>query len=125
LLLRELRELIIVFYGVRNRYTISLVLFREFTYQFVWAQLIYINYTTMIAVYILHSCFWDGVESLYGEYINSGNKKHLQDKVVAAFRALYKLHVLHCDIEIRNLVYNSSNDSLIVVDFEWAEIQDY
>jgi hypothetical protein len=56
-------------------------------------------------------------------YINQSSKQHLQDKAMAAFRALHELHILHRDAAIRNIVYDKPNDSLLIVDFERAEIQ--
>ena len=56
--------------------------------------------------------------------INRDNKERLQNKAAIAFKALHRLHVLHRDAEIRNMVYDRQTDNLMIVDFERSEIRD-
>ncbi|EEH33300.2 hypothetical protein PAAG_04350 [Paracoccidioides lutzii Pb01] len=63
---------------------------------------------------------WAGQPLL--ECIDQDNKERLQNKVAIAFTALHRLHVLHHDAELRNIVYELK-DRLMIVDFERAEFR--
>ena len=52
------------------------------------------------------------------------NKAGFIDKVTTIFKAVRELHVLHRDAEPRNILYNTISDSVMVVDFERAELHD-
>ncbi|ODH21888.1 hypothetical protein ACO22_05609 [Paracoccidioides brasiliensis] len=63
---------------------------------------------------------WAGQPLL--ECIDQDNKERLQNKVAMAFTALHRLHVLHHDAELRNIVYDKLKDRLMIVDFERARV---
>ncbi|KAL2177078.1 uncharacterized protein P884DRAFT_259892 [Thermothelomyces heterothallicus CBS 202.75] len=55
--------------------------------------------------------------SKYVDKITKSSVIHLTTK---AYTELHRLRVLHCDAEPRNLLYDASNDRVMVVDFERA-----
>ncbi|AEO55539.1 hypothetical protein MYCTH_2299494 [Thermothelomyces thermophilus ATCC 42464] len=57
--------------------------------------------------------------SKYVDKITKSSAIHLTTK---AYTELHRLHVLHCDAEPRNLLYDASNDRVMVVDFERATL---
>ncbi|KAJ9655814.1 hypothetical protein H2201_008724 [Coniosporium apollinis] len=56
-------------------------------------------------------------------YLNPENKGHFLGKTESALRALHGLRVLHKDAEPRNILCDEQGDTLMLVDFERAEIQ--
>jgi hypothetical protein len=55
--------------------------------------------------------------------INQVDKAGVIRAVTTAFTELHRLHVLHCDAEPRNILYNAYSGNLMIVDFERAEFQ--
>ena len=55
--------------------------------------------------------------------INENSKALLQKKTAQALQALHEMHILHQDAELRNILYDTSERRLMIVDFDRAQIQ--
>lgn len=53
--------------------------------------------------------------------IDLAKQAQVVEAVTMAFKELHKLHVLHCDAEPRNILYNVTSGRPMIVDFERAE----
>ena len=56
--------------------------------------------------------------------IDQDSRAGIADAVTTAFKELHRLYVLHRDAEPRNLVYDTCTRSLMIVDFERAEVRE-
>ena len=63
--------------------------------------------------------YWAG-QPLYG-CISQKNKTSVIQAITVAFMELYKLCILYCDVEPRNVLYDANYQKVMIVDFERAE----
>ena len=58
------------------------------------------------------------------ECVDKVNMADVVDKVTTIYRAVHRLSVLHRDAEPRNILYDTTGDNVMVVDFERSEFID-
>jgi predicted Ser/Thr protein kinase len=70
--------------------------------------------------FLFLSC-WSGKP--LSECVDPVNRQTVVEQAANAVREMHKLGVLHCDAEIRNILYDSDMDKTMIIDFERSMVK--